>query len=206
MSEKIILELNMYTDGDWRFDLDFCKNHQSRYFDQKLYEYTIDEGEYYTAKIRRVFEPTAVKEIVSFVEHVKAGVYSSNKDNRDSLANFFNDILSDINSVQGTIGIGSGHIGNGNWEGTNYNISSIETDAQEIERIIYKCDGVTLYYPMAIVEFEDCTRNILNTYEGVDSLEKAKIQFEVWENYGYNLILRWIDVYEEGKAKDTILI
>lgn len=54
MSEKVVLELSVYTDGDWSFNRELFRNYISKYVDIDLFEYTIMSD--YTLKIQRVYE------------------------------------------------------------------------------------------------------------------------------------------------------
>lgn len=55
-TKKYVVELDIYTNGDYRIDFEDLKDHKSRYFEQNLYEYTIIDPDNYKCKARRVFD------------------------------------------------------------------------------------------------------------------------------------------------------
>lgn len=89
MSRKLILEMSVYTDGDWDFNRDLFANYTSKYFENEVYEYTYLED--HTCKIRRTFEDTenGYKEIISILTKFKESLRCRDKYTADMLNEFF---------------------------------------------------------------------------------------------------------------------
>lgn len=66
MTKKYVVELDIYTDGDYHINFEDLKGHNSRYFEQDLYEYTIIDSDSHKCKVRRVFDD--LDEAVSFFD------------------------------------------------------------------------------------------------------------------------------------------
>ncbi len=80
MSKKLILELSMYTDGDWGYDTSIFQNHTSRYFDNDLYEYTYLDD--HTTKIRRVYgeNENGFAAMINLLQHICDTIHGRKSD------------------------------------------------------------------------------------------------------------------------------
>ena len=98
MSKKVILEMSIYTDGDWKFDKSIFENYVSKYFDNDLYEYTYIYD--YSCKIRRTFEDidTGFTQIESILEELTNSISSKDDFTENNIKAFFNNQIKMANS------------------------------------------------------------------------------------------------------------
>ena len=89
MSEKVILEMSVYTDGDWGFDESLFSAYKSKYFENEVYEYTFIED--YSLKIRRTFEDVkdGFNKIVNLLTDFKDSIRCRDKYTKNQLNSFF---------------------------------------------------------------------------------------------------------------------
>lgn len=87
MSEKVILEMSVYTDGDWGFNESLFSAYKSKYFENEVYEYTFIED--YSLKIRRTFEDVkdGFNKIANLLTDFKDSIYGRNV---NTIKAFFN--------------------------------------------------------------------------------------------------------------------
>lgn len=70
-----VVDFDIYTDGDIGFNSDLLKNHTSRYFDSKFFEYTEINKDDYSYKFRRVFAVNEFNDAVTFLTALKNSLY-----------------------------------------------------------------------------------------------------------------------------------
>lgn len=90
MSEKVILEMSVYTDGDWGFNESLFAAYKSKYFENEVYEYTyIIDG--YAVKIRRTFEgvKNGFNEITNLLTDFKDSIRCRDEYIKNQLNSFF---------------------------------------------------------------------------------------------------------------------
>lgn len=135
MSKKIVIELSMYSDGDWGYDESIFENHTSRYFDNDLYEYTYFE--WCTTKIKRSFdlgETDGYNAIRSILNAICSSLHGRQSDVK-YVTEFFDRAIERLPNVS---------VENGYYDSMESNteidltIRIIESDAKEIKEIIYK--------------------------------------------------------------------
>lgn len=89
MSEKVILEMSVYTDGDWGFNESLFSTYKSKYFENEVYEYTYVDG--HTIKIRRTFEDVkdGFNKIANLLTDFKDSIRCRDKYTKNQLNSFF---------------------------------------------------------------------------------------------------------------------
>lgn len=139
---KYVVEIEMNTDHDCWYDRSIFQPRVSRYFENYLYEYTVD-ADGYGDKCRRVFDTD--EQAASFVLTFMDNIGRKGETNRyakdiaewmherilDGIAEFWKDGYTYIDFE------------NGNCEGY-ITISKVETDARPIKHIIYEGDDYEL--------------------------------------------------------------
>ena len=132
---KIILELSMYSDGDWGYDESIFENHTSKYFDNNLYEYT--KFEWSTTKARRTFDidkTDGYAAIHNILKSICSSLHGRQSDIK-YVNEFFDRAIERLPNVS---------VENGYYDSMESNteidltIRIIESDAKEIKEIIYK--------------------------------------------------------------------
>lgn len=135
MSKKIVIELSMYSDGDWGYDESIFENHTSKYFDNGLYEYT--EFEWSTTKVRRTFDidkTDGYAAIHNILKSICSSLYGRQSDIK-YVTEFFNCAIEQLPNVS---------VGNSYYDNMDSNteidltIYVVENDAKEVKEIIYK--------------------------------------------------------------------
>ena len=134
-NKKLVIELRMYTDGDWGYDKRIFKDYTSKYFESDLYEYTEIDDDSYTTKIRRVFDydgdckpvENLIKQICNSVDGRESWV--------ESVIEFFDRALEELPKLK--VGRPYCDFMDSNTE-MDLTIAIVETDARPIEKIIYK--------------------------------------------------------------------
>lgn len=89
MSEKVILEMSVYTDGDWGFNESLFSAYKSKYFENEVYEYTFIED--YSLKIRRTFEDVkdGFNKIANLLTDFKDSIRCRDEYTKNQLNSFF---------------------------------------------------------------------------------------------------------------------
>ena len=132
MSKKVILEMSIYTDGDWKFDKSIFENYVSKYFDNDLYEYTYIYD--YGCKIRRTFEDinSGFTQIASILEELTNSISSKDDFTENKIKAFFHNQIKMANSK---LEFESDIDGNTEIE---VEVSIIDSDSKPIKNIIYE--------------------------------------------------------------------
>ena len=136
MNTLYVVEIEISTDHDCWYDRSIFQPRASRYFENNLYEYTVD-ADGYGDKCRRVFD--TAEQAASFVL-----TFKDNIGRKDETYKYAKDIAA---FMHGRILIGIAEFRedgytyidfeNGNCYGY-ITISKVETDAKPIKRIIYE--------------------------------------------------------------------
>ena len=89
MSEKVILEMSVYTDGDWGFNESLFSTYKSKYFENEVYEYTYVDN--HTIKIRRTFEGVkdGFNKIANLLTDFKDSIRCRDEYTKNQLNSFF---------------------------------------------------------------------------------------------------------------------
>lgn len=134
MPKKLVIELRMYTDGDWGYDKSIFEGYTSKYFENGLYEYTeIDED--YTTKIRRVFDYDESYEPIKNLIKKLCDSLHGRENWVESVIEFFDRALEELPTLR--IGYPYCDFMDSNTE-MDLTIAIIESDAKPIDKIIYK--------------------------------------------------------------------
>ena len=134
MTQKIILEVSIYTDGDWNYDKRIIQDYTSKYFRNLLYEYTLFDDDY-SSRFKRVF---AYNGNVNPVKNLLCQICDS-IEGRESdvkyVKEFFNHIIEELPKLSLQHAIYDSMDSNTEIDVT---VRIIEDDSKEIDRIIYK--------------------------------------------------------------------
>lgn len=130
MPKKLVFEMSIYTDGDWHYDDSIFVGYTSKYFDNELFEYTLNPDDY-TLKVRRTFEDVdkGFNRIVDILTKFKASIGSSR--DVDTIREFF---AKQIASAENRIPF---------WDDMDSNteitleVKIVENNSKPIKRIIY---------------------------------------------------------------------
>lgn len=135
MSKKVVLELYMYTDGDWRYDASMFEDYTSEYFDNDLYEYTFIED--YTTKIRRTFnldEEDWGKEIIGIFDSICDSLHGR-QSAIECVSEFFHEVISHFPRIDTDHWFHDWYESNTEIE---VKIMMVENEARKIKEIIYE--------------------------------------------------------------------
>lgn len=136
--KKVVFKLKFYTDGDWSYNIDDFKNDHSRYFEDDLYEYT--SVDYSSMSMRRVYDMFEIDKLISMLYKIKGNLHSRNEHNYKVITDFMDEIIENVLAIKEDQNLD--HIWNEicveNWDGTEYSIDVIDTDAKKIKQIIYE--------------------------------------------------------------------
>ncbi|MBO5435301.1 hypothetical protein J6A31_05750 [bacterium] len=132
MAQKLVLEMSIYTDGDWSYQKDIIRNYTSKYFDNYLYEYTEFIFDY-ESRFRRVFDFNGdFKPVENLIRQICDSIKGRDT---EYIKEFFDRVIEVL--PQTTIDRPLIDEMDSNTE-INIIVKIIETDAKEIDRIIYK--------------------------------------------------------------------
>lgn len=138
LAKKIVLELRMYSDGDWGYDRSVFDHYTSKYFENDLYEYTVVDD--YTTKIRRVFEynHTGLNELCGMLEKIRNSTYGRCSDEPNQ---FIDDALCALygskKKIDRNTKMNYSDLYDSNTE-LEIDVYSIATEARPIKKIIYE--------------------------------------------------------------------
>jgi len=137
LAKKIVVELRMYSDGDWGYDESMFDNYTSKYFENDLYEYTVVDD--YTTKIRRVFDysHTGLNELCEMLAKIRNSTYGRCSDEPNQ---FIDDALCVLyagkKKIDRNTKVSYSDYYDSNTE-LEISVYSIATEARPIKKIIY---------------------------------------------------------------------
>lgn len=94
----LVIEFSAYCDGDWGIDDNLIKNHTSRYFDQRYYEYSKPFNDDATVKFRRVYLADELKDAASFLAAVRDSLHGD-EDDTATIRKYFDAVINDLHNV-----------------------------------------------------------------------------------------------------------
>lgn len=135
-TQKIILEISAYTDGDWGYDINSFGEQGSKYFDNDLFEYTFHKPDDYSFKIKRSFEvekggKEAVKNILE--------AFCNSLYGRDWDVEYITEFIQNAISAMSKLAVGDEYYDDidSNTE-MELSIKIVENDAKMVKEVIFE--------------------------------------------------------------------